>query len=551
VSERDVLDLDVLIVGGGPAGLAAAIRLASLRRAAGTEISIGVIEKAREAGAHSLSGAVLDVSVLAELEPDFANLGAPVSCRVAREAVYVLTRHRQWRLPVVPPPLRNHGCAVVSLQALVRWMAERAEAAGVDIFAGFSAAETLYDGDRVIGVRTGDRGLDRSGAPTAAFEPGSDIRAKVTIFCDGVRGNLTKQLIARHHLDDGRLPQTYSLGLKELWDVPHGRIAPGDVIHTVGYPLGTREFGGGFIYGLPDSRIAVGLVIGLGYRDPLFDPYAAFQDFKRHPFVAQLLKNATLLRYGAKALPEGGWYSIPRLHVDGGLIAGDAGGFVNSVRLKGIHLAMRTGMLAADTAFAALQANDTSAAMLARYDTSVSDGAVKRELYPVRNVHQAFEHGLFAGAAFAGLSLLTGGAWFRDPLPSKAGHERLRRLPPAHAAGGAAARSSPPPDRQLTFDRPTSVHHSGTKHREDAPSHLLVHDTDICRTRCVVEFGNPCTRYCPAQVYEMVPDGAGGVRLHVNASNCVHCKTCDISDPYQIVDWVPPEGGDGPQYEGM
>jgi electron-transferring-flavoprotein dehydrogenase len=299
---------------------------------------------------------------------------------------------------------------------------------------------------------------------------------------------------------------------------------------------------------MEEGVVAIGLVVGLDYPNPMFDPYLSFQRFKQQPLVAALLQGGTRVRYGAKALPEGGWHAIPQVHLDGALIAGDAGGFLNALRLKGIHLAMRTGMLAADAAFAAVRDGDTSAAGLRRYQDAIDAGAVRRELYPVRNVRQAFTHGLAAGLAFAGWSLVSRGWWFRDPMPTRAGHERLEKL------GGRGPASAVPAvtlDRQTTFDRNTSVHFSGTRHREDQPSHLLVHDLEICRTRCTVEYGNPCTRFCPANVYEMVDDGQGGRRLHISASNCVHCRTCDIMDPYQIVDWVPPEGGEGPRYVDM
>jgi electron-transferring-flavoprotein dehydrogenase len=554
VADREVLDVDILIVGGGPAGLSAAIRLAQLQKAdGGRPLSVAVLEKGREPGAHSLSGAVLDLSALRELLPDYAARQAPVGCMVTGDDVHVLTATGSWRLPFTPPPLSNHGCAIVSLSAVVKWLAAQAEAEGIDVFSGFGGAELLWDGHTVVGVRTAGRGLDRHGQPTAAFEPGVDIRAGVTLLCDGVRGNLTKTLVSRLSLDTDRLPQVYSIGIKELWDTPDTRLEPGRVVHTMGYPLRWREFGGAFIYGLPDNQISLGLVAGLDYHDPMFDPHRAFQQLKQHPLVAKLIEGGTLVKWGAKALPEGGWHTVPRLSADGVLIAGDAGGFVNSIRLKGIHLAMRTGMLAAETAFTAVRSGDTSAARLEQYDAAVRASAVGRELYPVRNVHQAFGHGLVAGVAFSGLSLVTGGWWFRDPMPMKAGHETMATLADYYGAAAEAATQAPEPtyNRRTTFDRVTSVHHSGTHHRENAPSHLLVHDTDICRTRCRVEYANPCTRFCPAHVYEMVDDGAGGTRLRINASNCVHCKTCDIMDPYQIIDWVPPEGGDGPQYEGM
>jgi len=547
---RDTLDVDILIVGGGPAGLSAALRLAQLQRERGGEpLTVAVVDKARDAGAHELSGAVLDPSALARLIPDFLAKSAPLASEVTRDEVYFLTARGQIRFPFTPPPLRNHGHYVISINRFVKWLAAEVEAAGVDLFQGFSASEVLYEGERIVGVRLADRGRDRQGREQSSFEAGSDVRAKVTILCDGVRGNLTKTVVDRLKLDEVRLPQVYALGIKELWEVPADRMPAGAVVHTLGYPLRAREFGGAFIYGLPGGAVSLGLVCGLDYHDPRFDPYARFQRLKAHPFVARLLDGGTRVRYGAKALPEGGWSAIPRLHMDGALIAGDAGGLLNSLRLKGIHLAMRTGMLAAEAAFDAVRAGDLSGRRLSSYTRAIESGEVKRELYPVRNVHQAFERGLLAGMAFAGLSLLAGGRWFRDPLPTTAGHARMRRLDAFGSASPLDADSAF--DRRVTFDRLTSVHFSGTHHREDQPSHLRVHDTDICRTRCVVEYGNPCTRFCPAKVYEMVPEGAGGVRLQVNAANCVHCKTCDIMDPYQIIDWVPPEGGDGPQYDGM
>jgi len=553
--ERETLDVDVLIVGGGPGGLSAALRLAQLQKAQGGEpLAIAVLEKARETGAHMLSGALLDPSALRELVPDFEQRGAPLATPVHDDRVYFLTRSRSLKFPITPPPMKNHGNFIISLNRFARWLASLVEAEGIDLFTGFAGTDVLYDGDRVVGVRTGDRGIDRHGNRKPQYEPGVDIRAKVTIFADGVRGNLTKALVRRLGLDEGRSPQLYAIGIKELWEVPKDRVPAGTVIHTMGYPLKFEEFGGSFIYAMPDGLLSVGFVSGLDYRDPMFDPHAVFQRFKQHPLVNGLLDGGQMVRYGAKALPEGGWHAIPRTFTDGALIVGDAAGYLNSLRLKGVHLAMKTGMLAAEAAFHAIRAGDTSAASLARYESLVNDSAVRRELYPVRNVHQSFSYGLLAGMAYSGLSLLTGGWWIRDPMPSHAGYERLRTRAAYYSGQPPAPDAAVDPvriDRRLTFDRLTGVHYSGTRHAEDQPSHLIVHDTDICRTRCREEYGNPCTRFCPAHVYEMV-DGGDGVRtLQINASNCVHCKTCDIMDPYQIIDWVPPEGGGGPQYEGM
>jgi electron-transferring-flavoprotein dehydrogenase len=553
--QRDTLDVDILIAGGGPAGMSAALRLAQLQKEKGGEpLAIAVLEKSRDVGAHMLSGAVLDPSALRQLVPDFKEKGAPLATEVHQDAVYFLTRGTQLRFPITPPPLTNHGNYIISLNRFVKWLGGLVEAEGIDVFTGFAATEILYDGRRVVGVRTGDRGIGRHGERRPNFEPGVDIRAKVTILADGVRGNLTKGLVRRLALDEGRQPQVYAIGIKELWEIPKGRLEPGSVIHTMGYPLRMEEFGGAFIYAMPDGLTSVGFVAGLDYRDPMFDPHVSFQHLKRHPFVQALLTGGQMVRYGAKALPEGGWHTIPRLYADGVLIAGDAGGFVNSMRLKGIHLAMRTGMLAAETAFEAVRAGDVSQAALGKYEGRVNASDVRAELYPVRNVHQAFGYGLLAGVAYSGLSLLTGGWWVKDPMPAHAGFERMQKIADYYREGRPDPDTTLNPvkvDRQLTFDRLTNVHYSGTRHAEDQPSHLIVHDADICRTRCREEYGNPCTRFCPANVYEMVDAGDGTKRLQINASNCVHCRTCDIMDPYQIIDWVPPEGGGGPQYEGM
>jgi electron-transferring-flavoprotein dehydrogenase len=563
VAERETLETDVLVVGGGPAGLAAAIRFKDLLDAHNQtaekklEASVMVVEKAAEFGGHSVSGAVLDPISLRELIPDFEAKGAPVTTRVTEDHVYMLSKAAKLALPLVPPPLQNHGNFVVSLNQLVKWLASQAEARGIDCLAGFPAAEVLYeDGERVVGVRTGDKGIDKHGRRKPNFEAGVDLRAKLTILAEGARGSLTKQLVPRLQLDKGKFPQVYSIGVKELWEVPKGRLPKGAVIHTMGYPLDSKTFGGGFVYGFTDERVSVGLVVGLDYRDPFLDPHALFQQYKEHPLLRGILDGGKLVRYGARTISEGGWYSIPRPYADGVLLVGEAAGYLNAMRLKGVHLAIKTGMLAAETALEALLAGDTGAARLAAFAGRVERSYVKQELWKVRNFHQGFKHGLLPGLVHSGLQMFSGGRGLLDPMQPSKGFAEVHTL--ADYYGPGATRDSFrrfKPDGQRTFDRVTDVYHSGTKHDEDQPVHLHVADTNICVTRCKEEYGNPCEKFCPAAVYEIVPrDGAAGanpLRLQINFSNCVHCKTCDVMDPYQIITWVTPEGGGGPRYDDL
>ena len=552
---RDVLEVDVLFVGGGPAGLAGALRLTQLIEKHKSEggslgdVSIAVLEKASEIGAHGISGCVLDPRAMRELVPDFLEKGAPIESEVTSDDLYFLTHGGKIRFPVVPPPLQNHGNYVVSLGNLEKWLGGLVEATGAYVLPGMPAVEGLFEGDQMIGVRTGDKGIDRHGNRKSNFEPGSDIRAKVTVLCEGARGSLTKRLSTPLRLGEDRAPQIYATGIKEVWKMPEGRVPLGRVIHTMGAPLDSKTFGGGFIYGMGRNLWSVGFVVGLDYWNPTTDPHGLFQAYKRHPFVASLLTGGTIHSYGAKAISEGGWYSIPRLSWPGGMLCGESAALLNSQRLKGVHLAMKSGMLAAETAFDALVKADYGGEAMASYEQRVRGSWIASELRSVRNFHQGFERGLFVGMADAGLQLVTGGLGFGERPRWKPGFAHMEKVAQAGVKAVSLEETQKRYDNEHTFTKVNDVFHSGTKHDEDQPSHLLVADTSICATRCKEEYGNPCQHFCPASVYEMVPDGtSGAVKLKLNPSNCVHCKTCDIADPYEIITWVPPEGGGGPNY---
>ena len=560
--ERPQMEADIVIVGGGPAGMACALRLSQLiddhnAKDPGNPLSkenIYVLEKSREIGQHCLSGALLDPRAMNELLPDWKK-EAPIDAEVSKESVYFLTEKGKFKFPITPPPLRDHGNYVISINRFVKWLGSKVEEAGITVFTGFAGSELLLDGNHVAGVRTDDKGLDKQNQPKSNFEPGYDLKAKITILAEGPRGSLTKELVSRFKLDEDRNPQTYGVGIKELWEVPSGRIAPGEVIYTMGWPLTTKEYGGAWIYGGKNNVVSLGFVTGLDYPDPRLDPQHVLQDFKEHPFVARLLEGGKMIRYGAKSLPYGGWWAIPPVAGDGWMILGDSAGFLNSQRLKGIHLAIKSGMLAAETAFEALKKSDTSAAALSDFQRRVESSWIKEELWKVRNFHQGFEHGFWAGMFHAGLQQLTGGRGLRDRYPAKAGYQLMKPLSQLPRDGGPEKHLLGPAkgDGKLTFDKLTDLYHSGTRHEEDQPAHLIIHDTNICEQRCIKEFGSPCQNFCPANVYEMLDDSAApnGKRISLNPSNCVHCKTCDIQDPYQIITWVPPEGGGGPNYEGM
>ncbi len=548
--QREQLEADVLIVGAGPAGLACALHLANLIKAHNatggkpelSAESIYVLEKGREIGAHQLSGAIMNPKALAELVPEFEK-SAPLDTPVTDSAALFFTEKSSFRLPITPPPFVNTGNYVVSLSKITKWLGERVEAVGVNIFKEFGGAQLIYERDGIGGVITEDKGVDKNGKRKSNYQPGYELKAKVTVLAEGTRGSLTKELVAKKKLDNIN-PQSYGIGVKELWEVQSGKIKPGYVAHTIGWPVPSSMYGGGWIYGLSNNRVSIGLVIALEYADPRFDPHATFQKWKMNPFVANILEGGKLVRYGAKSLPYGGWYAMPRNYLDGGLIIGDSASFLDSQKLKGIHLALKSGMLAAETILEALKTGDTSTRTLSVFQKKVEQSYIKKELWKVRNFHQGFAHGQFRGFINTAFQQITGGRGLVDPMRAHDGYEAYKKI------NGAPGEPRFVGDGKLTFDRLTDVYHSGTRHEEDQPCHLHVADLNVCATKCVEEYGNPCQYFCPAAVYEMVKEGAGQ-KLKINFANCVHCKTCDIADPYQIITWVVPEGGGGPNYEGM
>lgn len=492
----------------------------------------------------------MDPRALDELLPTWRE-SAPVESPVTSDELWFLTSRAKIKAPFTPPPLNNHGKYVTSLQKLCKWLADVAEEKAAQVFPAFPGQELLWHENRVIGVRTGDKGLDHNGEPKSNYEPGTDILAKVVVLGEGPRGSLAKQAASRLGLYDGREPQVYAAGVKELWQLPDDRFKAGAVIHTLGYPLPPQTFGGGFVYGMAGNILDIGFVTGLDYRNPTTDPHNELQRMKEHPVIARMLDGGKMIRYGAKAIPEGGLFAMPRPYADGLLIVGDSAGFLNGMRLKGIHLGMKSGMLAAETIWEALEAGSSDSATLASFERRFKESWAYAELRTSRNFHQGFHNGLLPGLINAGLSTITGGAGFGfiEKLPGEPGYARMAKMgwnPPQTPRAKV--------DNVLTFDKLTDVYSSGTMHEENQPCHLIVSDTDICRDRCTREYGNPCRYFCPAAVYEPIfepVDGKFEGRLQINFTNCVHCKTCDIADPYQIITWVPPQGGEGPVYLGM
>jgi electron-transferring-flavoprotein dehydrogenase len=551
---REEMEVDVLLVGAGPSNLACAYHLQNLiakdTEAGGNlgETVVMVIEKGAHVGAHTMSGAVLDPVSLNELMPDWKDRGAPVETAVKRDAMLYLTKGGKFTMPWVPGSLHHHGCYIISLNKLVTWMGEQVEATGYEVFPGTAGAELLFDGNAVIGVQTDDKGVDKEGHQKPSFEPGMHLKAKITVLGEGTRGHLTKALTKKLDLSKDRNPQTFTTGVKELWEFPAGTLEPGVVYHTMGYPLGNSQFGGGFIYHLSDTLMSIGLVVGMNWRNPVTEPQAMFSKMKTHPFVKGILEKGKMVRYGAKSIPEGGYWSIPRNYGDGFLIVGDSSSLLNPARLKGIHLGMKSGMLAAETVFEALSKGDYTEKTLASYADKLKNSHVYREMYKHRSFPHMFHNGVSSAPGFILKNLFTG---FRGRPAVHEDYLSQKKLKDYFGTTDV----NPEQDRvkadgKLIFNKIDSVYYSGTEHEENQPSHLKVADLSVCATKCVEEYGNPCQYFCPAQVYEMEEVG-DGKQLKINASNCVHCKTCDIADPYAIITWVNPEGGGGPNYDGL
>ncbi|HEX4113654.1 MAG TPA: electron transfer flavoprotein-ubiquinone oxidoreductase [Stellaceae bacterium] len=537
---RETMTYDVLIVGAGPAGLAAAIRLKQLAAAASREVSVCVIEKGSEVGAHILSGAVIEPRALAELFPDWRERGAPLNTPATDDRFLYLTPGNWLRLPT-PPQMHNRGNYIVSLGNVTRWLGREAEALGVEIYPGFAGAEILFDeAGAVAGVATGAMGVDKQGKETANYQPGVELRAGQTLFAEGCRGSLTKELIARFNLRQGHQPQTYGIGIKELWEVTPEQHHPGRVIHTVGWPLGWRTYGGSFIYHLENRQVAIGLVVGLDYRNPFLNPFEELQRLKLHPAIRPIFEGARRVCYGARAMNEGGLQSIPEVDFPGGLVIGASAGFMNVPKIKGSHTAMKSGMVAAETIFRRLSGDPA-----ANYRAALEASWIWPELHAARNIRPAFRWGLPLALAYSAIDtyLLRGQApWTFGHSPDYLHLTNARLAKPIRY---------PKPDGKLTFDRLSSVFISNTNHDENQPPHLHLRDPALAIDVNYRLYDSPEQRYCPAGVYEIVTVGDGEPRLQINAQNCVHCKTCDIKDPMQNIDWVVPEGGGGPNYSNM
>ena len=543
--ERESMDYDVVIVGAGPAGLSAAIRLKQLD----PERSVVVLEKGSEVGAHILSGAVLDPVGLDALIPDWRDRGAPVETAVTSDAFYVLGEEGRVRVPnaVMPPLMSNHGNYVVSMGNVCRWMAEQAEALGVEVFPGMACSELVMDGETVVGVVAGEFGREADGSIGEGYEPGMELRGKYVMLGEGVRGSLTKQVIARYGLDADSEPQKYGIGMKELWEIDPEKAKPGAVLHTMGWPLGANAGGGSFVYHLGGNQVYVGFVVHLNYKNPYVNPYLSFQQFKHHPMIAELLEGGKRVAYGARAITEGGWQSLPRTAFPGGVLLGCAAGMVNVPRIKGNHNAMLSGKAAAEAAHAAIEAGRSGDA-LSEYDAEVREGPIGKDLKRVRNVKPLWSnYGLAASLTVGGASMWVNQLFGRSLFTNKHGKSDAESTEPASKHQPI---DYPKPDGVLSFDRLTNVAYSFTNHEESQPAHLKPKDPDVPVEVDLKVYAGPSTRYCPAGVYEFVGEG-DDAKFVINFQNCVHCKTCDIKDPAQNIVWTTPQGGDGPNYPNM
>ncbi|MCW5588886.1 MAG: electron transfer flavoprotein-ubiquinone oxidoreductase [Legionellales bacterium] len=544
--ERESMSYDVVIVGAGPAGLACAIRLMQLAQTADRDISVCIVEKGSEVGAHILSGAVLEPRALNELLPNWQELAAPITTPVIEDQFLLLTEKKSYRLPT-PPQMRNHGNYIVSLGNVCRWLAQQAEQLGVEIYPGFAASEILLDDNgSVKGIATGDLGRDKNGEKTARFQPGMELHAKQTIFAEGCRGSLSESLIKQFKLREQADPQTYGIGIKELWQVDPAQHHPGRVVHTIGWPLDNNTYGGSFIYHLQENhQVALGLVVGLDYQNPYLSPFEELQRFKTHPAIQPIFSGGKRIAYGARALNEGGWQSIPKLTFPGGMIIGCSAGFLNVAKIKGSHTAMKSGMLAAETLFKNLHPEKNYLPELIEFNHAIKQSWIKEELYPVRNLRPSFHWGLWPALLYCAVDtyLLRG----KTPwtFHHQADHTQLK------SSNAYSPIHYPKPDNTLTFDRLSSVYLSGTFHEENQPCHLQLRHPALAIDVNYHLYDSPEQRYCPAGVYEIVKLENEPARLQINAQNCVHCKTCDIKDPQQNIHWVPPEGGGGPNYGAM
>jgi electron-transferring-flavoprotein dehydrogenase len=545
---RDTMEYDVVIVGGGPAGLSAAIKIKQLAAAGGKEVSVCVLEKGGELGAHVLSGAVMDPQALTELFPNWKELGAPLNTAVTEDRFLFLTENDAYKAPnwMLPACFQNHGNYVISLANVVRWLGQQAEQLGVEIFPGFAAAEVLYGEDGAVkGVATGNMGVGRDGTPTPAFQLGMELHAKYTLFAEGARGHLGKQLIAKYDLSRGKDPQTYGLGIKELWEIDPAKHQPGLVIHSAGWPLDSKTYGGSFLYHLENNQVAVGYVVGLAYENPYLSPYEEFQRYKTHPAIKTFFEGGKRIAYGARAITAGGLQSLPKLGFPGGALIGCDAGFLNASRIKGSHAAIKSGMLAADAVFAAL-GEGRQHDEIGAYETAFRQSWLHEELHKARNFKPWMSKGLYLGTLMVGVDQVV----FKGKAPWTLRHKHAD-----HTCLRPAAEFQPivypKPDGKLTFDRLSSVFISNTNHAEDQPVHLTLKNPLVPVNTNLAMYAGPESRYCPAGVYEFTKTDDGADRLQINAQNCVHCKTCDIKDPTQNIVWVTPEGGGGPNYPNM